>query len=155
MSAVEQATPSQKWVGQAMRRKEDARMITGRGNYVDDLVLSGMLYMAVVRSSKAHAKIVSIDTAGAKSATGVHGVFTSEDLNLEAPLPMVWIPPGVEVKTPETWPLAKGVVKYVGQPVAVVVGADKYAVVDAAEQVVVEYDPLPVVVDPEEALKDG
>ena len=62
MSAVEQATPSQKWVGQAMRRKEDARMITGRGRYVDDLVLSGMLYMAVVRSPEAHAKIVSIET---------------------------------------------------------------------------------------------
>ena len=100
MSAVEQATPSQKWVGQAMRRKEDARMITGRGNYVDDLVLSGMLYMAVVRSTEAHAKITSIDTAAAKEAAGVHGVFTSEDLKLEAPIPMVWIPPGVEVKTP-------------------------------------------------------
>ena len=58
MSAIEQqAAPSDKWVGQAMRRKEDARMITGRGNYVDDLVLSGMLYMAVVRSSEAHATI--------------------------------------------------------------------------------------------------
>ena len=68
---------------------------------------------------------------------------------------MVWIPPGVEIKTPETWPLAKGVVKYVGQPVAVVVGSDKYGVVDAAEQVVVEYDPLPVVVDPEKALESG
>ena len=155
MSAVEQATPSQKWVGQAMRRKEDARMITGRGNYVDDLVLSGMLYMAVVRSTEAHAKITSIDTAAAKEAAGVHGVFTAEDLKLEAPIPMVWIPPGVEIKTPETWPLAKGVVKYVGQPVAVVVGSDKYGVVDAAEQVVVEYDPLPVVVDPEKALESG
>jgi aerobic carbon-monoxide dehydrogenase large subunit len=155
VSAIEQAAPSEKWVGQAIPRKEDARMITGRGRYVDDLVLSGMLYMAVVRSSEAHAKIVSIDTAGAKSATGVHGVFTSDDLNLEAPLPMVWIPPGVEVKTPETWPLAKGVVKYVGQPVAVVVGSDKYGVVDAAEHVIVEYNELPVVVDPEEALKDG
>jgi carbon-monoxide dehydrogenase large subunit len=155
MTAIEQAAPSDKWVGQAMRRKEDPRMITGRGNYVDDLVLSGMLYMAVVRSSEAHAKITSIDTSAAKSAPGVQGVFTSEDLKLEAPLPMVWIPPGVEVKTPETWPLAKGVVKYVGQPVAAVVGSDKYAVVDAAEQVVVEYEPLPVVVDPEKALESS
>ena len=68
---------------------------------------------------------------------------------------MAWVPPGVEVKTPEHWPLAKGEVKYVGQGVAVVVGEDKYAVVDAAEQVFVEYDPLPVVVDPEKALEDG
>jgi aerobic carbon-monoxide dehydrogenase large subunit len=156
MSAIEQAAPSEKWVGQALRRKEDARMITGRGRYVDDLVLSGMLYMAVVRSPEAHAKIVSIDTAAAKQAPGVHAVLTAEDLQLEAPLPMVWVPPGVEIKTPETWPLAKnGVVKYVGQAVAVVIGSDKYGVVDAAEQVVVEYDPLPVVVDPEKALEAG
>ena len=132
MTAIEQPqTP--KWVGQAMRRKEDPRMTTGRGRYVDDMVLSGMLYMAVVRSTEAHATITSIDTSGAKDAPGVHGVFTHDDLKLEAPLPMVWIPPGVEVKTPETWPLAKGVVKYVGQPIAAVVGSDKYAVVDAAE----------------------
>jgi aerobic carbon-monoxide dehydrogenase large subunit len=153
MSAVEQAVPSQKWVGQAMRRKEDPRMITGRGRYVDDFVLPGMLYMAIVRSPEAHARITSIDASGAKSAPGVHGVFTADDLKLESPLPMAWVPPGVEVKAPETWPLAKGVVKYVGQAVAVVVGSDKYGVVDAAEQVLVDYDPLPVVVDPEKALE--
>ena len=68
---------------------------------------------------------------------------------------MAWVPPGVEVRSPEHWPLAKGEVKYVGQGVAVVVGEDKYAVVDAAEQVLVEYEPLPVVVDPEKALEDG
>jgi carbon-monoxide dehydrogenase large subunit len=152
MSAVEQAAPSQKWVGQAMRRKEDPRMITGTARYVDDIVLPGMLYMAVVRSPEAHARIVSIDASGAREARGVHGVFTADDLTLESPLPMAWVPPGVEVKAPETWPLARGVVKYVGQAVAVVVGSDKYGVIDAAEQVLVEYDPLPVVVDPEKAL---
>jgi carbon-monoxide dehydrogenase large subunit len=153
MTAIEQ--PPQKWVGQAMRRKEDPRMITGRGRYVDDMVIPGMLYMAVVRSPEAHAKIVSIDSSGAASLPGVHGVFTSDDIDLASPLPMAWVPPGVEMKSPETWPLAKGVVKYVGQAVAAVVGEDKYAVVDAAEQVFVEYDPLPVVVDPEKALEDG
>ena len=70
-------------------------------------------------------------------------------------MPMAWVPPGVEIKTPEHWPLAKGEVKYVGQGVAVVLGDDKYRVIDAAEQVLVEYDPLPVVVDPEKALEDG
>ena len=114
-----------------------------------------MLYMAVVRSTEAHAKIVSIDTSAAKALPGVHGVFTGEDLDLGAGLPMAWVPPGVEIKTPEHWPLAKGEVKYVGQAVAVVVGEDKYGVVDAAEQVIVEYDPLPVVVDPEKALEAG
>ena len=155
MSATEQATPTGKWVGQAMRRKEDPRMITGQGRYVDDVVVPGMLHMAVVRSPEAHARIVSIDTEGARTAEGVHGVFTGEDVDLESPLPMAWVPPGVEIKSPETWPLAKGTVKYVGQAVAVVLGSDKYGVRDAAEQVFVEYEPLPVVVDPEKALEAG
>jgi aerobic carbon-monoxide dehydrogenase large subunit len=153
MTAVEPKT-GEKWVGQALRRKEDPRMITGQGRYVDDIVLNGMLYMAVVRSTEAHARIVSIDTSGAEAIPGVH-VFTGADLDLEAPLPMAWVPPGVEIKSPEHWPLARDAVKYVGQGVAVVVGEDKYGVVDAAEQVFVDYDPLPVVVDPEAALQDG
>ena len=66
---------------------------------------------------------------------------------------MAWVPPGITVNNPEHWPLAKGVVRLVGDPVAVVIGEDRYAVVDAAEDVVVEYDPLPVVTDPEEALQ--
>ena len=107
-----------------------------------------------MRSPEAHAKIVSIDTSAAKEREGVHAVFTGEDLtDLEAGLPMAWVPPGVEVNNPEHWPLAKGAVKHVGDPVAVVIGEDRYAVVDAAEDVVVEYDPLPVVTDPEKALE--
>jgi len=153
VSVTEEATNG-KWVGQALRRKEDPRMITGRGRYVDDMVVPGMLYMAVVRSPEAHAKIVSIDSSGARELPGVHGVFTGEDLDIASGLPMAWVPPGVEIKTPEHWPLAKGEVKYVGQGVAIVLGDDKYAVVDAAEQVLVEYDPLPVVVDPEKAIND-
>ena len=152
MSAVERQAP---YVGQAMRRKEDPRMINGQGRYVDDIVLAGMLYMAVVRSTEAHARIVSIDTEAARELPGVHGVFTGQDLDLEAPIPMVWVPPGVDVQAPEHWPLARDTVKYVGQAVAVVVGEDKYGVVDAAEQVFVEYEPLPVVVDPEAALREG
>ena len=153
MSITEDATNG-KWVGQALRRKEDPRMITGRGRYVDDMVLPGMLYMAVVRSPEAHAKIVSIDSEAARSYPGVHGVFTGKDLDIASGLPMAWVPPGVEIKTPEHWPLAKDEVKYVGQGVAIVLGDDKYRVVDAAEQVLVEYEPLPVVVDPEKAIND-
>ena len=83
-------------------------------------------------------------------------MFTGEDLtDLAAPLPMAWAPPGVEMRTPDHWPLARGKVCHVGDPVAVVIAEDKYAVVDAAEDVVVEYDPLPVVTDPEKALEDG
>src|SRR5919202_1308238 len=144
------------YVGRALKRKEDPRLITGRGTYVDDMVLPGMLYAAVVRSPEAHATITSIDTAAASQRPGVVAVFTGEDMeDLAAACPMVWVPPGVDVKVPDHWPLARGKVGYVGQAVAVVLGTDKYGVVDAAEDVLVEYDPLPVVVDPEKALEDG
>jgi len=142
-------------VGRPLKRKEDPRLITGRGTYVDDVVLPGMLHAAFVRSPEAHARITSIDTSGAAGLPGVRAVLTGDDVQPAAPLPMVWVPPGVEVRTPEHWPLARGEVKHVGDPVAVVIADDRYAAVDAAEQVVVDYEPLPVVVDPEAALQDG
>ncbi len=80
MTAIEQP-PSKKWVGQALRRKEDPRMITGRGRYVDDMVVPGMLYMAVVRSPEAHAKILSIDASEALARPGIKAVFTGEDMS--------------------------------------------------------------------------
>jgi aerobic carbon-monoxide dehydrogenase large subunit len=144
-----------KWVGQAIRRKEDPPLITGRGTYVDDITLPGMLWCAFVRSPEAHARIASIDKSAAEARPGVHAVVTGEELELESGLPMAWVPPGIEVNAPEHWPLARGAVKHVGDPVAVVVGEDRYAVIDAAEDVIVEYDPLPVVTDPEAALQDG
>jgi carbon-monoxide dehydrogenase large subunit len=144
-------------IGQALKRKEDPRMITGRGRYTEDIVLPGMLHAAIVRSHEAHADIVSVDTAGAEEAPGVVAVFTGEDLapDFAGPMAMVWAPPGVEIKTPEYWPLARGQVKHVGDPVAVVVAASRAAARDAAEQVIVEYDPKPAVVDPRAALEDG
>jgi aerobic carbon-monoxide dehydrogenase large subunit len=144
------------YVGRSMRRKEDPRLITGRATYVDDIVLPGMLHAAIVRSPEAHARILSIDTEAAKARPGVEAVFTGEDMaDMAAPCPMVWAPPGVEMRVPEHWPLARGKVGYVGQAVAVVLGTDKYGVVDAAEDVIVDYDPLPVVTDPEQALEQG
>jgi aerobic carbon-monoxide dehydrogenase large subunit len=144
------------YVGQALRRKEDPPLHTGRGRYVDDIQLPGTLYAAIVRSPEAHARIVSIDKSAAEARQGVQLVLTGDDMSdLLAPLPMAWVPPGVQVNTPEHWPLARGKVCHVGDAVAVVVGDDKYSVVDAAEDVVVEYDPLPVIVDPEKALEEG
>ncbi len=144
-------------VGRAMRRKEDPRMITGSGRYLDDITVPGTLWAAIVRSPEAHARITSIDTSAAAARDDVVAVFTGEDMadDFAAPMAMIWAPPGVEIKTPEHWPLKRGQVKHVGDPVAVVVGRDRYSVIDAAEEVVVEYDPLPVVVDPEKALEDG
>ena len=118
------------------RRKEDPRLITGRATYVDDINLTGQLWAAWVRSPEAHAKIVSIDTSAAQGARRRLARSTpNEDLDMEAGLPMAWVPPGVDVNTPDHWVLAKGEVKHVGDPVALVVGDDRYAVVDAAEDV--------------------
>jgi aerobic carbon-monoxide dehydrogenase large subunit len=144
-------------VGQALKRKEDPRMITGRGYYTEDIQLPGMLYAAIVRSPEAHATIGSIDTSTAKQRDGVVAVYTGEDLaaDFESPLAMAWAPPDVEMRTPEHWPVKRGEVKHVGDPVAVVVATSRGAAFDAAEDVVVEYDPKPAVVDPERALEDG
>jgi aerobic carbon-monoxide dehydrogenase large subunit len=143
------------YVGRRLRRKEDPPLITGKGVYTDDMTLPGMLYAAFVRSPEAHARVTSIDASAAEARDGIHAVLTADDLGLAAGMPMAWTPPGVEINTPEHWPLSRGEVKHVGQAVAVVLGEDKYAVVDATEDVVVEYDPLPVVVDPEAALEEG
>ena len=143
-------------VGRSLRRKEDPRLITGQATYVDDIAITGMLHAAIVRSPEAHARILSIDTSAATARDDVHSVFTGEDMaDLLAPLPMAWAPDGVEVHNPEHWPLARGVVKHVGDPVAIVLGTDRYAVIDAAEDVVVEYEPLPVVTNIETALQEG
>ncbi len=103
------AAASSTHVGQALRRKEDPRLITGRGRYIDDISLPGQVWAAFVRSPEAHAKIVSIDTAAARDRADVVAVFTGEDMaDLTGPLPMAWVPPGVEVNNPEHWPLARG-----------------------------------------------
>jgi carbon-monoxide dehydrogenase large subunit len=147
---------SARHVGRALRRKEDPRLISGRARYVDDIALPGMAWAAFVRSPEAHARIVSIDASAALARPGVHAVFTGEDISdLTGPLPMAWAPPGVEISNPPHWPLARGKVRHVGDPVAVVIGDDHYDVRDALEDVLVEYDSLPVVTDPEAALAEG
>ncbi|MEY2532306.1 MAG: aerobic carbon-monoxide dehydrogenase large subunit [bacterium] len=153
MSLAEEATTGNGHVGRSLRRKEDPRLITGRSRYVDDIVLPGTLWVAFVRSPEAHARIVSIDAEAARQRPGVVAVFTGEDMDAGGPLPTAWVPPGVDLKCPEHWPLAKGTVNHVGDAVAAVIGDDRYSVMDAAEDVFVEYEPLPVIMDPEEALK--
>jgi aerobic carbon-monoxide dehydrogenase large subunit len=157
MTVTESGKTHNGHIGRAMKRKEDPRMITGRGRYTDDISLPGMLHAALVRSSEAHAAITSIDTSAAKEHAGVVAVLTGEDMagDFAAGLAMVWVPPGVEINTPDHWPLKRGEVKHVGDPVAVVVAASRGAAVDAAEMVIVDYAPKPAVVDPEKALEDG
>jgi carbon-monoxide dehydrogenase large subunit len=157
MSATIEPPATNGFVGRSLRRKEDPPLITGKGRYTDDVVLPGMLHAVLIRSPEAHARIVSIDASAALAREGVHAVLTGEDLvdALAAPLPMAWVPPGIDVNNAEHWPLARGTVKHVGDPVAVVVGDDRGIVTDAAEDVLVEYDPLPVVTDIEAALEPG
>src|SRR5919206_5087690 len=116
MSTVD-AGPQQSgngYVGRAMRRKEDPPLIRGKGQYTDDIVLPGTLFAYIVRSPEAHAKITSIDKSAAEAREDVVMVVAGDELTLDAPLPMAWAPPGVEIKTPEHWPLARGEVNYVG-----------------------------------------
>ncbi|MEZ4565034.1 MAG: xanthine dehydrogenase family protein molybdopterin-binding subunit [Thermomicrobiales bacterium] len=145
----------QKYVGQPLRRREDPKLMTGAGRFLDDIKLPGMTYAAVLRSPVAHANIRSIDTSRAKAMPGVVGVFTGEDLAEVNPLPCAWQAAGVEnfVNTPRL--LALGAVKQVGDPIAVVVAESVYQANDALEAIEVEFEELPAVTDAREAIKDG
>jgi aerobic carbon-monoxide dehydrogenase large subunit len=134
-------------VGARVRRREDPRLITGRATYVDDVKLAGTAYAAFVRSPHAHAKIRSIDLSAAKAHPGVFAAYAGADLKGVGDVPCAI--PGI--KAPPHPVLATDEVGFVGEPVAVVVANDQYAARDAAEQVVVEWEELPVVVDLEKA----
>ena len=148
------ATPT-KVVGQALKRREDPKLITGRGNFLDDIKLHGMTHAAVLRSPYAHARIVSIDTSRAKAHPGVVAVFTGEDMMDINPLPCAWQAGRVtnNVNTPRA--LAVGEVHFAGDPVALVVAEDRYIARDALDLIDVEYEPLPVVVDARKATEPG
>jgi aerobic carbon-monoxide dehydrogenase large subunit len=144
-----------KLVGKPIRRREDPKLMTGSGNFLDDIRLPGMSYAAVLRSPVAHARIRGIDTSRAKTMPGVIGVFTGEDLAEVNPLPCAWQAAGVDnnVATPRL--LALGEVRQVGDPVAVVVAESVYQANDALEAIGVDFDELQVVVDSREAVKAG
>jgi aerobic carbon-monoxide dehydrogenase large subunit len=144
-------------IGQAIKRKEDPRMITGTGRYVEDITPLGTLHAAIVRSTEARATITSIDVSEARKHPNVVAALTGEDLadDFEAGIQTIWSPPGVELNKPDHPPLKRDEVRCVGDPVAVVVATDRSVAADAAEKVIVEYDPKPAVTDPERALEDG
>jgi carbon-monoxide dehydrogenase large subunit len=148
-------TTATKMVGQALKRREDPKLITGHGNYLDDIKLPGMLHAVLLRSPYAHANIRSIDTSKAKAHPGVVGVFTGEDMMDIAAMPAAWQAGGVKNNPVTTRALAVGKVTFVGDPVAVVVAADRYVARDAADLIEVDYEPLPVVVDARAAVQPG
>ena len=134
-------------MGHSMKRKEDPRFIRGKGNYVDDIVLPGMLWMDIVRSPFAHAKIKSINTEKALKVPGVLAVITGETL---AKYNLHWMPTLMS-DTQMVLPTEK--VMYQAQEVAAVIATSRYAAADGVDAVEVDYDPLPVVVDPFKALE--
>jgi 2-furoyl-CoA dehydrogenase large subunit len=141
--------PGRPWVGRSIPRVEDAALLTGRGRFIDDVaVRSGTLHAAMLRSPHAHADILAIDSSAAKCAPGVVAVLNGEDIKaLTASLV-------VGVKAPvECWPMAVGRVRYVGEPVAMLVASDRYLAEDAVDLIEVQYRVRPAVVDPLAALK--
>ncbi|WP_410591663.1 xanthine dehydrogenase family protein molybdopterin-binding subunit [Amycolatopsis sp. lyj-23] len=143
-------------VGKSRRRKEDERLITGRTRWTDNITLPGLLHLAVLRSPFAHAKIVSIDTSAAKDAPGVIAVYTAEDLDPDGSIgmPCAW-PITPDMKAPRRPVLAAGTVNFAGEGVAVVVARSSAEAHDALEQIDVDYDELPVILDMEAAIADG
>ncbi len=144
-----------KLMGARVKRKEDPRLITGEGRYTDDVILPGMVYMAVLRSPHAHARIRRIDVSQAKANPQVLAVVTGRDLRelWKAPLPvfgplddMVWV---------DRYPMAVEKANFAGEIVAAVVATSRYAARDALELVQVDYEPLPAVVDIEKAAQKG
>lgn len=142
-------------IGQARLRKEDPALLTGEAKFMDDLVLPGALWVHCVRSPHAHATIDNIDTSAALATEGVEAVYTGADLaeDWAGPLPCAW-PVTEDMKSPEYWPVAQGKACHVGDIVAVVVASSRYASVDGAEGVVVDYSTLPAVISIEDAESD-
>ena len=137
-------------IGQRVRRQEDPRFLTGRGQYVDDIELPGALHVAFVRSIWAHARITSIDTTAARALEGVQ-VFTAADVDLAVNPAPPFI--GIDARMFRPF-LAADKVRFAGDLVAVVLAGDRATAVDAADLVDVEYDALPVVIDIEQAVRD-
>src|SRR5215212_6803916 len=135
-----------RYAGARVQRVEDTRLLTGHGTFVDDISRPGMLHACFVRSPFARARINGIDTSAALALPGVHAVFTAADLN-----PAVkesWhAVAGKDVPDTPRPPLAEGEVKFVGDPVALVVAESRYIAEDAIELVEVDYEPLPAIAD--------
>jgi carbon-monoxide dehydrogenase large subunit len=142
-------------IGKPLKRIEDPRLITGRDPYVNDVPLPhNALAMTMARSPMAHARIVAVDTSAAKAMPGVVEVLTGADVNAEICEIHTHMPEAMfdEINRRGRWVLARERVRYVGEPIAAVVAEDARIAADAAEAISVEYDPLPVVTDPESAL---
>jgi 2-furoyl-CoA dehydrogenase large subunit len=139
------------WVGRSIERVEDAALLTGGGRFIDDLgVRAGTLYAAILRSPHAHADIVSIDVQAAKSSPGVAAVLVGADIKAITASLVVGVKAAVEY-----WPIAVDRVRYVGEPIAIVVASDRYKAEDALDLIEARYAPLTAVIDPLDAIGPG
>src|SRR2546421_1814807 len=156
MATVEQEITLGRIVGTPVERKEDLALLTGQAKFVDDMSLPGMVWMAVVRSPYAHARITSVDVTPALAHRGVIAAFSGEELDDEwqMSLPCAWLPTE-DTNHPNHRPLAIDKARYAGDGVAVVIAETRGEARDAAELVQVEYDPLPTVIDAEKAPEAG
>ena len=144
------------YIGESVRRFEDHRLLTGQGSFVDDIKLPGLLHASVLRSPHAHAGIRSIDTIAASRWPGVVAVISASDIqDLAVHMPTRTDIDDVDLSPPRHPVLASDKVCYVGQAVAVVVAEDLYTAADAMERIRVDYDILPAVIDPNEAVEEG
>jgi carbon-monoxide dehydrogenase large subunit len=143
-------------IGAPVERKEDRKLLQGQAQWVDNMSVPGMVYLGVVRSPYAHARIVKVNVAPALAHAGVVAAWSGEDLVDEwhGSLPCAWIPTE-ETNAPEHKPLSIDKARHAGDAVAVIAATSRGAAADAAELVEVEYEPLPAVVDPEAALVAG
>src|SRR5258707_4586337 len=142
-----------KYVGTSMKRREDPRLIQGRGSYVANLKLPNMAYLVLKRSPYAHARIKGINTSKAKALPGVLGVFTGEDTADIGMLPSGWNVP--DIKVPANRVLQTDKVRHVGDRVAMVVAENPYIAQDALDLIEVDYEPLPAVTDAKKATEAG
>src|SRR2546430_16913012 len=141
--------------GTSIKRREDPRFITGKGTYVDDVRVPGTTDAAFVRSPHAHARIARISLEPAKSLKSVVAAYTGKDLVSGGmkPIPTGWLIPNMKI--PAHYPLAVDRARYMGDAVAVVIAESPYVARDAADLVEVDYEPLPAVTDPAQALERG
>src|ERR1700742_2785718 len=146
-----------KHFGARITRLEDPALLTGRGQFVDDVKLPGALHAAFVRSPHAHARFKTIDTAAARAIPGVHAVFTAADMPARIATGMIpMLVPNPAIKTPRTQiALARDEVCYVGQTIAVVVADSRHLAEDAAAAVAIDWEPLLAVSDARDAVKPG
>ena len=154
MTDAEEIHARPKLVGARIKRTEDPRLLTGNGAFTDDRQVMRALHVAFRRSDQPHARIRAIDSAAARAAPGVVAVLTAEDF-ADSVKPLIATSRMANYHATPILPLARDKVRYVGEPVVGVIAEDRYLAEDAAEFLVIDYEPLPAVVDPEAATLPG